>query len=111
RDTGTDRTIAEFLTKFDGLAGSAKRSKVIECCGMARMKLSALVNDGKVHDDLVAKLLDAMKAETKPVTPKRLGMIGGANIAESLRDQFGVDVGHVEYASVTDLDDGVPYIL
>ncbi len=111
RDTGTDRTVAEFLTKFDGLAGSAKRRKVIECCGMARTKLSALVSDGKVHDDLVAKLLDAMKADTKPVSPKRLGTIGGVNIATALRDQFGVDANHVEYGSVTELDDGIPYVL
>jgi hypothetical protein len=111
RDVDADRTVADFLTKFDGLAGSAKRREVIERCGMTRVKLSVLVDDGRVRDDLVTKLLAAMKSETKAVSPKRLGVIGKANIAGALHDQFGVDVDHVEYASVTDLDDGIPYVL
>jgi hypothetical protein len=52
-----------------------------------------------------------MKAETKPVSPTRLGIVGKANVAGALHDQFGVDVDHVEYASVTDVDDGIPYVL
>lgn len=111
RDLGADRTVADFLTKFDGLTGSAKRRKVIDRCGLARVKLSTLVVDGKVREDLVAKLLGAMKAETKPVSPTRLGTVGKANFAGALHDQFGINVDHVEYASVTDSDDGIPYVL
>ena len=68
----------EFVSQFDGLSGSVKQGKVLAATGLARCPVTALLNDA--GDDLnhgtVATLLSAMKAETKPVKARRLGLIG-----------------------------------
>jgi DNA topoisomerase VI subunit B len=76
RDQGGDRLVSEFLAEFDGLAGSAKRTKVLDLAGLKRARMSHLVDGKRLDADKVMRLLDGMKQATKPVTSDRLGVIG-----------------------------------
>jgi hypothetical protein len=84
RETGADRLVSEFLAGFDGLAGSAKRTKVLTEAGLKRVRLSEFVVDGRLDGDRIAGLLSAMRAHTKPVNPKRLGLIGEEHLKQRL---------------------------
>ncbi len=80
----SDRLVTDFLAEFDGLSGSKKRTAVLEDTGLRRAKLSSFVVDGKFDADKIAALLSAMKRQTKPVTVKRLGIIGEKHLRERL---------------------------
>jgi hypothetical protein len=84
RDSGTDRLVSEFLAEFDGLAGSAKRAKVLTDSGLKRARLSDLVTGDRLDGDKVARLLTAMQRYTKPVNPVRLGVIGEDHLRQRL---------------------------
>jgi hypothetical protein len=84
RDAGTDRLVSEFLAEFDGLAGSAKRTKVLTEAGLKRARLSEFVRDGCLDGDRVRLLREALRRHTKPVTPQRLGMIGEDHLRQRL---------------------------
>jgi DNA topoisomerase VI subunit B len=73
---GNDRTVREFIAGFAGLSGTAKQSKVLEATGLTRTKLSALANDGRLDKACIAKLLDAMRRESKQIKPLHLGVLG-----------------------------------
>lgn len=81
RATGTSRLISDFLRDFDGYAGSAKRSKVLDAAGMKRSRLHDLLDGDKLDAAATGALLAAMKAHTKPVTSRRLGTIGEQHLA------------------------------
>jgi hypothetical protein len=76
REAGVDRLVSEFIAEFDGLTGSPKRTKVLTEAGLKRARLSEFVREGHIDGERIALLLDAMKRHTKPVNPKRLGVIG-----------------------------------
>jgi len=73
---GDGKLINDFLAEFDGLAGSAKRSKVLNDAGLKRARLSELAADGKLDTDRISSLLAAMQRHTRPVKSQRLGLIG-----------------------------------
>lgn len=76
RDAGKDRFVSDFIAEFDGLAGSKKRSKVLDDVGLRRVALSAMVTDAGLDSDRLATLLAAMQKHTHPVSPQRLGIVG-----------------------------------
>src|SRR5262249_51740833 len=84
RDAGTDRLVSDFIDGFDGLTGSAKRTKVLDRAGLKRAKLSELVSGDRLDADRVAALLAAMQRHTRPVNPKRLGIIGEEHLKARL---------------------------
>ncbi len=84
RDNGTDRLVSDFIKEFDGLSDSRKRSKILEEADLHRAKLSSLVVDGDFDTSRIESLLTAMKSATKPVTPKRLGLIGEDHLRQRL---------------------------
>jgi hypothetical protein len=85
REAGVDRLVSEFIAEFDGLTGSAKRTKVLTEAGLKRAKLSAFVRDGRLDGEQVARLLAAMRGQTRPVNPIRLGVIGEDHLRQRLR--------------------------
>jgi DNA topoisomerase VI subunit B len=97
RDIGADRLVSEFVAEFDGLSGSAKRTKVLTAAGLKRARLSEFVVDGRLDSDRIALLLDAMRDNTKPVNPKRLGLIGEEHLKERLL-AMGVQPESFRYA-------------
>jgi DNA topoisomerase VI subunit B len=103
---GRDRTIREF----DGLTGSAKQKIVLDDTGLARINLSALRNgDGLDRAKLVA-LLDAMKANTRPIKPAALGVIGKEHIAACFRS-LGWEMATFGYRKAQGEKDGVPWLI
>jgi hypothetical protein len=99
RRAGTDRLVSEFLAEFDGLAGSAKRTKVLTEAGLKRVRLSEFVVDGRLDSERIARLLAAMRAHTKPVKPIRLGVIGEEHLKQRLL-AMGVEPERFQYAKV-----------
>ncbi|WP_145376934.1 hypothetical protein [Symmachiella dynata] len=110
RDHGTDRTIAEFVSEFDGLSGSRKRKSVLDEAGLQRTCLSFLTEGGTFNQEAIAKLLQAMQAHTKPVKPSRLGVIGKDHISERLKE-LGGDPEQITYDKTAREEEGLPYVL
>jgi hypothetical protein len=84
REVGADRLVSELLSEFDGLSGSARRTKVLTAAGLKRVRLSEFVVDGRLDTDRIGQLLDAMRGHTRPVNPKRLGLIGEEHLRQRL---------------------------
>jgi hypothetical protein len=87
REHELDRLVSEFLAEFDGLSGSAKRTKVLDQAGLKRAKLSKLVVDDRLDGDRIAVLLAAMQEHTRPVNSPRLGIIGEEHFKARLVEQ------------------------
>jgi DNA topoisomerase VI subunit B len=86
RDRGRqeDRLVSEFLACFDGLKTSAKRAKVLAETGQARARLSDLVAGDRLDSARIARLLEAMKGNTRAVRPDRLGLLGERHLRARL---------------------------
>ena len=84
RDAGKDRLVSDFIAEFDGLSGSAKRTKVLEAAGLKRAYLSELVLDGRLDGGRIGRLLAAMKAHSRPVKSERLGVLGEDHLRKRL---------------------------
>ena len=98
RDTGVDRTVADFVGEFDGLSG--KRKRILRDTGLARMKLTQLTNGDGLDHDQIAALLAAMKQAAKPVSPRRIGIIGETHFRSRFQE-LGARHGFVPvYAGV-----------
>jgi DNA topoisomerase VI subunit B len=109
-DVGRDRTVRELVTEFRGLSGTAKQKLVLEATGLARAPLTALVNGNGLDHHKVERLLQAMKAHSKPVKPKILGVIG----REHFRQRFaavGCEMGSFDYKRVMDVTDDIPWVV
>jgi DNA topoisomerase VI subunit B len=85
RENDIRRTVGSFLAEFDGLTGSRKRKAAIDDAGMLRVQLSELAGERELRDDLIERLLAAMKKHTRPVTPYRLGQIGEKHFSDRQR--------------------------
>jgi hypothetical protein len=85
---------------------------VLAATGLSRAPLSALLApDGRDFDhERVEQLLEVMKSETKPVTPKVLGLIGRTHLATRF-EQLGIRKGSFDYKKVAGLgEDGLPQV-
>jgi hypothetical protein len=109
-DAGRARTVREFITEFRGLTGTAKQKLVLEATGLARAPLSALVNGNGLDHHQVERLLATMKAHSKPVKPKTLGVIG----REHFHRRFaaaGCEMESFDYKRVMDVTDDIPWVV
>ncbi len=84
RDSGSDRLVSDFLAEFDGLSGSQKRSKVLNDTGLKRAMLSEFDLGDQLDSKRSGELLAAMQEHTRPVQPKRLGIIGEEHMRKRL---------------------------
>jgi hypothetical protein len=83
----------------------------LEATGLARTKLTALVNCESLRHDLVGDLLTAMKAQTKPVRPALLGVLGKEHLEKRFTD-LGCDMETFDYKKATDIDENnIPVVL
>jgi hypothetical protein len=108
-----ERTVREFVSEFRGLTSTIKQRQLLAELGLAREPLSSLLTDGgrDFDHELVARLLAAMKAQTKSVPPKHLGVIGREHIATRF-DALGIHPESFEYKRVISLGehDGLPQV-
>ena len=110
RQRGQDRTVAAFLSEFDGLTGSAKRTKVTDETGLGRTNLSELADESGFKRDVMARLLGSMRKHSRPVKPVRLGIIGKDHFCTRF-EQLGCEPDKVEYAKRANTDAGLPYVV
>jgi DNA topoisomerase VI subunit B len=108
----TARTVREFVSEFRGLSATAKQKKILAQVGMAGVFLHDLVKNGDINRESVSSLLDAMRAESKPVKPAHLGFIGEDHFRAWFESQ-GVELQTLEYRRVADIDSraGLPYVI
>jgi hypothetical protein len=105
------RTVREFVSEFRGLSGSAKQKLVLEASGAARLSLPEFFSTAdRVNNAGIAKLLDAMKRQTRPVNPKDLGFIGKDHLAARFAAAGG-DVETFRYRRSVGEADGVPDVI
>jgi len=108
---GRQRSVGDIVKDFHGLTGSAKRKAVLDATGLARTKLADLVSNDELRSDTVACLLAAMRANSKPVPPKALGLIGRDHLAQRFKE-LGCEMDTFEYKRVSGLnEDSLPYVL
>lgn len=109
---GTYSTIRELIAEFRGFASSAEQKRVLDAFGLQRSPLSDLVhNDGNGLDrDLIEKLLDEMKENSKPVKPLGLGFIGRDHIATKF-EAIGCEMDSFIYRKVAGEKKGIPWVV
>lgn len=106
---GSDRLLSAVIADFDGLRGSAARSKVLDGMDLHRVRLSDLVVDGRFDSRRIEQLLRSMQAQTRQVKPKTLGIIGEDHLRKHLL-QLGIEPKSFQYKKRTSKD-GVPWVL
>src|SRR4051812_47195285 len=109
KDRGQDRTVREFVAEFRGLSGTSKQKAVLEATGLSRSRLSDLVREQAIDRKTVEALLTAMKAESKPVKPDMLGIIGKSHL-QARFTAYGCEMESFDYQLVKGVEDGVPWM-
>jgi hypothetical protein len=109
-DGGRDRTVREFVAEFRGLSGTAKQKKVLEETGLARASLSALRDGDGLDQAAVINLLDAMRAQSRPVKPAQLGVIGETHLRRRF-EAAGCEMESFDYKRVTGCTESIPWVI
>jgi len=107
----TPRTVREFVSEFRGLSATAKQKAILNRLNLGGVYLHDLVSGGDVDGERVAALLDVMRAESKPVKPQALGVIG----EDRFRTWFEareIELQTFRYRRTADIDDktGLPFV-
>ena len=110
RDTGTHRTVRDFVGEFKGLSSTVKRKLVTDDLDLSRSYLTDLVVDGALDRGTIADLLDTMQENSKPVKPKALGIIGEDHINGWMQTHFQTGESF-QYKKIMGDPDGLPFIL
>ena len=110
QDNGRVRTVRELITEFRGLSGTAKQKAVLNATGLSREPLTAFIADsGNLDPAKVRRFLSAMQAQSRPVKPQDLGVIG----EEHFRRRFEAadcDMETFDYGKDLDNSDGLPVV-
>jgi DNA topoisomerase VI subunit B len=104
-----DLPVRDFVSNFAGLTRNRVRADVLTAAGVKGTRLSDLVRGGDVDMAAVRRLLDAMQEHSKPVQPKRLGIIG----EDHLKGYFeSLGANNLKYHRKAFIDnDGLPVVL
>lgn len=105
------RTVREFVTEFRGLSGTAKQKAVLGETRFARMALTDFVIAGRVDLALTSKLLGAMQANSNPVKPALLGIIGQEHFRKRF-EALGCEMDSFDYRKIADTtEEGIPCLV
>jgi hypothetical protein len=104
------RTVRELVIEFRGLSGTAKQKAVLGTTGLAREPLTTFVNGRDLDRVAIARLLAAMKANSRPVKPAGLGTIGREHFKKRF-EGFGCEMESFDYKRVMDVTDGIPWVV
>jgi len=111
QDHGRDRTVREFINELDGFRGSAKQKLVLDETGLARASLSSLFGPGgEPKNAEIEALLRALQEHSKPVKPKRLGLIGKDHLFARFKE-IGVEAETFRYQRALGEADGLPWVV
>jgi DNA topoisomerase VI subunit B len=108
-DNGRERTVRELVAEFRGLSSSAKQKSIAAATGMPRAKLADLWDGEQLDISAVEVLLAAMQAESRPVKPLDLGVIGRDHLAHRLAE-MGCDMESFDYKKAEGIKAGVPWL-
>jgi hypothetical protein len=112
RRGGAALTVRDFIGQFKGLSSTLKRKAILaRIPTLAARSLSACVTKGDIDTAVVSALLDAMRAESKPINPLDLGVLGQPHLQAWLTAHGGV-AATVTYKRIADVDDttGLPFV-
>lgn len=109
-DHKRERTAREFIAEFRGLSGSVKPANVLDEACLGRPSLASFFAEGEVDHNAVARLLRAMKENSRPANPEQLGIISRDHFAAHLvRDD--ADPANFRYKRVAGEHHGIPYVV
>ncbi len=107
--SGKQRTVREFVAEFRGLSGTGKQKQVLAECGLSRAKLAELAGEEGIDRGIAARLLEAMKKHSKPVSAASLGVIGKGSL-ESRFAATGCEMESFRYKKLNS-SEAVPWVL
>jgi DNA topoisomerase VI subunit B len=111
QDHGRERTVREFISELRGFSGSAKQKLVLDETGLTRKSLASLFGpDGEPESAQLKELLAALKAHSKAVKPKDLGLIGKDHLAARFKE-VGVEAETFRYQKTLGETDSLPWIV
>jgi DNA topoisomerase VI subunit B len=109
-DNGRERTVRELVAEFRGLSSTAKQKSIAAVTGTARARLADLWDGEQLDTVSIETLLTAMKAESRPVKPADLGVIGRDHLAHRLAE-MGCVMESFDYRKKEGVEDGVPWVI
>jgi DNA topoisomerase VI subunit B len=112
RESGKARTVREFISEFRGLSGTAKQKTILGKLNVGGSYLRDFVKEQDIDRAAVENLLEAMKAESKPIKPASLGIIGEAHFRAWFERQE-VSLNSFKYIKTADVDEstGLPFVV
>jgi hypothetical protein len=104
-------TVRDFVAQFRGMKPTDKQKLVLRELGAAHMSLYRFFgSEAKANHQRMEKLLELLQANTRPVRPELLGVIGEEHLRQLLV-QAGGEPKSVKYIKKSGLADGVPYVV
>jgi hypothetical protein len=111
QDHGCDRTVRLLIKDFRGFSGSAKQKLVLDETKLPRAAASSLFDrDGQSESALQQRLLAALKAHSKPVKPRDLGLIGKDHLLARF-SEIGVEQETFKYQKALGETEGLPWVV
>jgi hypothetical protein len=107
--TERDMPVRDFTSNFAGLARNRVRADVLTAARVKGTHLSDLVRGGDVDMAAVGRLLGAMQEHSKPVQPKRLGIIGEDHLKRYFESLGAINLKYHRKAFID--NDGLPVVL
>jgi hypothetical protein len=102
--------VRELVREFRGLTGTAKQKAVLTEVGLARTALADLANGDGLKSDVMGRLLQAMKDQSKAVKPAQLGVIGKDHMATRL-EALGCEMKSFDYRKAVGETEGIPWLV
>ena len=109
-EVGRERTVRELVAEFRGLSSTAKQKSIAAVTGTARTRLSDFWDGEQLDTGAIETLVTAMKAESRPVKPADLGVIGREHLSRRL-PAMGCVMESFDYRKKEGTRDGVPWIV
>jgi DNA topoisomerase VI subunit B len=111
RELKRQRTVREFIAEFRGLSGTTVQRKILEEVGCSHQLLAQFFGVDQVNRGGIAKLLAAMRKNSKPVKPKHLGVIGAAHLRQRFLEAGG-NAETFKYQQRKGMSsEGIPYLI
>jgi len=104
-----DLPLRDFVGSFEGLARNRVRARVLEAAQLKGSHLSDLVRGKDVNMPSVTRLLEAMQKNSRPVQPKRLGLLGKDHLCQHFQS-LGANAGFKYDRKAFYDDEGLPVV-
>jgi len=102
--------VRDFVAQFRGMKPTDKQKLVLRELRAAHLSLYRFCSEKKVNHQRMEKLLDLLQANTRPVRPEMLGVIGEEHLRQLLVNAGG-EPKSVKYIVKPGIDNGVPYMV